>query len=448
MHALGALDRLCRGAIPGVGTLGIVLLLLCAAAASGQERYVALSNLRFNVTLPTGGFAEERFTAAEFQRDVVRFLEGRGPPPLSSAFRLVIHTGLHEVMMHDCIACFVVAHLLVAETLLFTAPPRAMEIVENMMGLIGEWSPQSWENNAWGLQALINRIDDAHALASALPAGPVASGPALDVVVARCGEDLGWLLEATLAFPEGLTRLFLRDKCQESPVPAAVLAALRARFWAGVDVQGMPNQGMESLAYTRHLRQVVDGGVSPAEYTLFLQAEPFKHLDRELLEGLLQALSARTLSNTNVRFLHLNNMRFTTVQSFCLMDVYKRLIPEPPDPHTLFGAYCCSQFLVHRERISKVPVATVRTVQGILGDPTEPRPRDLACVQDNSHDARPGIAMSALFETLWQVVFGVGPMLPLRQDDDSLPLFLRDAHDWSDGRGEFDYHRYYQAKLA
>lgn len=389
--------------------------------------------------------------AAEFQHDVLRFLAGIAPPPLSAAFRLVVHTGLHEVVMEDCIACFVVAHLLVAEALLFTAPARAASTVMQVMGLIDDWKPKPWENRAWGLQMLLDRIVMAEKMAAApgveagLPSAVAEGG--VDVVVARCGEDLSWLLDPELPFAQARSRLFIRDKCADRVVPKPMLVALSGLFPRGVDVQVMPNEGMESLAYARHLRQVRDGEVDPAEYTLFLQAEPFKHLNKELLESVLAALSARTLSSSPIGFLHLNNMRFTTVQSVCLMDIYKRLLPEPPRAETLFAAYCCSQFMVHRNRLLAVPSGMVRTVQGILGDPLEQRPADLLCTQDNSHDARPGIAMSALFETLWQVVLGAGPELPLRQDDESLPLFLRDAHDWSDGRGDFDYHRFYQGKL-
>ena len=47
------------------------------------------------------------------------------------------------------------------------------------------------------------------------------------------------------------------------------------------------------------------------------------------------------------------------------------------------------------------------------------------CTQDVTHDDRPGIAISAMFEHMWHVLFRKEGYLPKREHDYSLPLYLR-----------------------
>lgn len=54
-----------------------------------------------------------------------------------------------------------------------------------------------------------------------------------------------------------------------------------------------------------------------------MQADPWKHVERGMLEAALQAIAAGTLGG--VPFVHLNRARFTAVQSPCLLDIYQRL---------------------------------------------------------------------------------------------------------------------------
>merc|ERR1712196_681553 len=98
---------------------------------------------------------------------------------------------------------------------------------------------------------------------------------------------------------------------------------------------------------------------------------------------------------------------------------YQRLFESSETPEA-FGSYCCSQFVVHRDRLQARPQQFYeRIVQYLLGQ------LPLACAQDVSYDARPRIAVSALFEHLWHVVLGEAPVLPPRSSDARLPLFAR-----------------------
>ena len=49
----------------------------------------------------------------------------------------------------------------------------------------------------------------------------------------------------------------------------------------------------------------------------------------------------------------------------------------------------------------------------------------IKCSQDTSHDARPGIHTSALYEHMWHVLFQRPGVLPMRKNDLDLPVFFR-----------------------
>jgi len=219
----------------------------------------------------------------------------------------------------------------------------------------------------------------------------------LDLVVAHCGEDLGWLAGLPPA------RVWVYEKCGPTAValpPCATTVPL-------------PNLAMESLAYATHMhRQHGDF----AQVTVFLQGSPYEHAPRVLLDSVLQSLRSGTY---DVPFLHLNARRFLSGANFCLRDLHARLFGASATPDA-FGSYCCNQFVVRRDRLEARPRHLYgRIVQLLLGE------LPLACAQDVSYDARPRIAVSALFEHLWHVVLGEDPVLPPRHGDGRLPLFAR-----------------------
>lgn len=78
----------------------------------------------------------------------------------------------------------------------------------------------------------------------------------LEVVVCRCGEDLGWIRN----LPRG-TRVTVYDK---TPPPAEA--------WPGSHL--LPNSGREAHAWLHHLATRYD---SLADWTVFAQGHPFDH---------------------------------------------------------------------------------------------------------------------------------------------------------------------------
>ena len=85
----------------------------------------------------------------------------------------------------------------------------------------------------------------------------------------------------------------------------------------------------------------------------------------------------------------------------------------------VFGGYCCYQFRVAQECLPAPAVAQC-LVDALVGSS-----HALIFRQNDSHDATPGVAISALFQHLWHLFFGEVTVLPLREFYDRLPLFLR-----------------------
>lgn len=83
----------------------------------------------------------------------------------------------------------------------------------------------------------------------------------LELVVARCHEDLNWLRRVPKRF-----RVTVYNKGLDVP-------ALPRRH--GVEVHALPNVGREAHTYLHHLIRRYD---SPADITVFAQGKPFDHV--------------------------------------------------------------------------------------------------------------------------------------------------------------------------
>ena len=300
---------------------------------------------------------------------------------------------LRPQILQECPGLFLASLLLVAEARLHTDPPEARMLFQQAEQLRKGLQPPGW-----GLEAASAWFSKtAEALPSPPPpAGADCAAARADVVVAHCREDLQWLAQL-----EGM-RIWIYEKCGGTSAPPVPC----------LQVRHLPNLAMESLAYATHIEQQY---ADLAQYTVFVQGNPEEHAN-SLFGEVLRSLRAGTY---DVPFLHLNARRFLSGSSYCLEDLYRRLFQVDEAPEA-FGAYCCSQFVVHRDRVKARPQALyARVRQILLGDVL------IGCGQDDGYDARPRIAVSALFEHMWHSVFGEPSVLPLRTGDERLPLFAR-----------------------
>jgi hypothetical protein len=228
----------------------------------------------------------------------------------------------------------------------------------------------------------------------------------LDIVIAHCGESLEWL--SSVPPP---ARIFIYAKCGTSSLPAF------DRF-AHFQVLELPNMGMESLAYASHIVRVADRDIVPGQYTLFLQGAPFEHAVSDLL---LELWDAAATGRLDAAFVHVNHRRFLAGRPVCLVDLHGRLgLGEAPEA---FASYCCSQFIVRADRLLIHENAVRLAREALLGN------LPLLCGAHTAYDARPGIAVSALFESMWPTLFGEPSQLPPRERDERLPLSFRSAEE-------------------
>merc|ERR1712147_493046 len=97
-------------------------------------------------------------------------------------------------------------------------------------------------------------------------------GISLDIVVAHCREDLGWLRIALQHWSanDGLSRLFVYEKCGQAADIGSTIPSYT------VPVVDDPRGGRkdECSAYLTHLAWAANGN-NAAHFTLFLQADAF-----------------------------------------------------------------------------------------------------------------------------------------------------------------------------
>lgn len=179
---------------------------------------------------------------------------------------------------------------------------------------------------------------------------------------------------------------------------------------------------MESVGYATHLARH-DDGVS--DVVMFMQADPLHHQVPYLLDVALKMISTGLFLSSGVRFLHLNQRRFLGGSHPCVHELLHNMGFTDQKP---YASYCCNQFIVTREAISSakpIDAGSTRkllTEAGIKHQIAEDQTMvssyeaarmllnqelPIRCSQDTSHDARPGIHTSALYEHMWHVLFKV-----------------------------------------
>lgn len=373
-----------------------------AVPSSGAVSWFADYELRFSPESIGEPALQMSLPAWHYQHEIGAFYTWRAsctdrcpPPPLNTAlFVLSLPQSFQEQMLEECPGLLIASFLLVAEARIYSDAMSARQLFALAEGLRGSYAAPGWSVN--GAASWVERTNSTIAHVRLLHEDCEAAD--VDVVVAHCDEKLDWLGALRGA------RIWVYHKCGPRPMPADVPC---------VTAELLPNLAMESLAYATHMARR-HGAF--ARFTLFLQGSPFEHMPRLLFENVLGSLQSGTY---DIPFLHLNSRRFLSGNSICLSDLYQRLF-EGQDVPEVFGSYCCSQFVVRSDRLMlRSRELYERVISFLIG--TLP----LLCQQDVGYDARPRIAVSALFEHLWHVVLGEDPVLPPRHGDFRLPVFAR-----------------------
>eukprot|EP00928_Gymnodinium_smaydae_P079588 TRINITY_DN63483_c0_g1_i1.p1 TRINITY_DN63483_c0_g1~~TRINITY_DN63483_c0_g1_i1.p1 ORF type:complete len:704 (-),score=111.35 TRINITY_DN63483_c0_g1_i1:20-1843(-) len=447
-----------------------------------------------------GGGLHWHLDGALFQQRAIEFYEGQGPPPMGDAWLLHLLESVPatadivsgaSLIDASCSALHLLASYLHAEYLMYLMPPEVFSPMFQRMFIIHQKSGLTREDEA--LPQLVGLLRRWHPMAAALSrmetalakqaelsqAAELRQQPLLlDIVVARCREDVGWLAtrlrrvlydEWTLSTPGLRVRLLLVERCESpSSLRPLLLEAVRIGALAPgsrtIELREPP--GFEHVAYVYYL---ASGRWRSADFSMFLHAAPFSHLDVGTLDDVLRSLA---LGTYDVPFVHLNVKRVPAEETRgCTADLLNPALAawpdagagsqEPGDVQTPSGSdadgkpsrasrqqsralpshlvsYCCSQFVVARERLEQVPSAFWRSIwrsiagrRGAANASEGETPSSCAGAArrvryTHGEGASPVHGLWAItLELAWHWIFGEEALLPTRERDPRLPLFLR-----------------------
>jgi len=370
---------------------------------------------------------DHSISAAQFQMRLKGYYQENRRPPLREAFFLVtLPPAYQREMLLGCPGMVVLAHLLIAESRLYTHEPnealelvaRAQEMMEipEVAGIHSEGVKKAWPWNE-----AMNRIDSTLAFLESNR-----QELSTDIVLPHCREDLSWLGNTSLLqLLPARTRVLIYEKCGGDETLLRHLQGLLphhvqlifTRLDDPVDpVSGQAARRDECTAYLSH---VVHHFQDLADVTLFLHGDPSDHTPFGLLNLVFRGLTLGTFSKLD--FIHLGAPRLVATYNPCQDDIYQRAFGRESQ-HRLF-TYCCSQFLVSKRRIQSRPLMDyVRMLQLVDGSVADQCERI-----GPSYEKYAGQRLSHCFflEFMWHVVFGQDDELPSRADDTTLPVSLR-----------------------
>jgi len=229
--------------------------------------------------------------------------------------------------------------------------------------------------------------------------------PSLHIVVARCNTQLMWLWD--FDFPPN-TRVFIYEKCN-------------ATDWAdqasGLPVDHVvrtmsPDGELMTGECTVYLTHILMEWEQLADYTIFLHDDAPRHIQPGFLN-----LALRMMNNGmyDVPFLHLTHERYAQHLSPCFLHAFKAVFgKELQGP---VSSYCCSHFIVSRERILAPGYDMVNQVIQTVHQGTYTTKGGGIC--------EVGHKPCYLMEFFWHVLFGEDDILPLRSLNTKLPPGLR-----------------------
>ena len=238
---------------------------------------------------------------------------------------------------------------------------RALHILREMKAENGTFEQdhyrvtmQTWPLSTANAQSLQVRRTSARAVSADMTH--------VDLVIVACKSDLTWV--DTLPLTDNM-RIFIYAKCREA---AESPLCQRSECISASHLDESSNNSMEGGVQTDecggYLYHILRQYYHLAEWTIFLQDDAPRHLHLGYLNLVLKMITAGTLSALAPRlFLHLNNDRHLMYWTPCLATLTELL--ELPSSR-LFASYCCSQFLVHKNRIQERDVHFFHTAQELL----------------------------------------------------------------------------------
>eukprot|EP00747_Dinoflagellata_sp_TGD_P031443 gnl/TRDRNA2_/TRDRNA2_135278_c4_seq2.p1 gnl/TRDRNA2_/TRDRNA2_135278_c4~~gnl/TRDRNA2_/TRDRNA2_135278_c4_seq2.p1 ORF type:complete len:228 (+),score=20.14 gnl/TRDRNA2_/TRDRNA2_135278_c4_seq2:26-709(+) len=167
----------------------------------------------------------------------------------------------------------------------------------------------------------------------------------------------------------------------------------------------------ECTAYLIHILQA-SKEENLADYTVFMHDDGPRHIRLSLLNVVLQGFRAGTYK---VPFLHLVHERYPAFRTPCLKDVYRRVFGG--DLQGTLSTYCCSHFIVGRDRILARNVAFYEHLLNLVYQAPYAKVHGGMC--------NVGKKPCYVLEFLWHRVFGEADDLPPRAEQPTLPLALR-----------------------
>ncbi|CAE8612683.1 unnamed protein product [Polarella glacialis] len=225
----------------------------------------------------------------------------------------------------------------------------------------------------------------------------------VDFVIAHCRESLEWLSAKLKRVPAGAA-LFVYEKCGGKLQPEELAAVAGKSKFQSITVVQRPDEGStrgdECSAYLTH---IVGHHTDLADFTVFLQSDPYDHLHFDFLDLVLRSIAAGTHTQP---FLALNGPRHVRTLTPCLQSVHEEIFGT--NLTELLGPYCCAQFVVSRDAIR---AHSLDFYGQMLSLTDGSRSVDLCGIEGTKRSTQ-----CYGFEFLWHVVFGQEVDPPSREE--------------------------------
>jgi len=242
-------------------------------------------------------------------------------------------------------------------------------------------------------------------------------------VLSYCAEPLDWMNET---FSRGVSRrvdLVLVQKCAGVDGTRAVPQRRHWRSVRALDVEDLPLRADECSAYFGYLAREYE---QLPRHMVFIHADAPEHVGGLEHPNIIDDTLRAVLHGVAVPFAHLGSNRVTMAWNPHTMSVLWRglfestVVPGPSEVRT----YCCSHFVVARERVHLRPQRFYTNALRFITSPESyfylPAPHGHASAKDMRSRL---VCQNMMF--VWHVIFGEALDLPHRMFDPQLPLFLK-----------------------
>eukprot|EP00392_Amoebophrya_sp_AT5.2_P014615 g14776.t1 len=365
--------------------------------------------------------SDYKIMGADFQMSSDKYVLSDGVPPIEAAFWLIgMPENFQSRTMEECPAIMILSYVVIAEAALFLHGPKndlSVGFVRDAAVISRTMKYQDTVMNSWAINPAFNAYQRMHS--AVLDQVDSGSDLSVNVVVCRCGEESIELLGDRLKLIDRkATKLYVQELCLEE---TALTLADQARREDAEKAAEIPMTGYLDMALkmateyypqtfqnitlttlaSRSCTPILPDDLPLAEYTLFLgkpDLELGKNANSRYLDLVFRAMEINTFLVAD--FLHLGNFRtiaddLTPCQQGIAAQVAEMRGKKGKQP--LLSTYRGELFVVKREPLKHV------------------------------HDMRLGSELCAPegLGPVWPLLFGKDFLLPVHEDDTSLPTFLR-----------------------